>query len=141
MNLPLPFFYPWFFKKSVLFLLIFIGCSTASAMLKLPYIFRDGMVLQRNEAITIWGWADKGEEVSVHFRNVHKVVKTDETGKWKCDIGVFTAGGPYEMTISTDTTLRLNDIYIGEVWLCSGQSNMQYTLDMLGMLTQQILYY
>jgi sialate O-acetylesterase len=137
MNPHLPTFYPWFFKKSVLFLLIFIGCSTASAMLKLPHIFRDGMVLQRNEAITIWGWADKGEEVSVHFRNVHKVVKTDETGKWKCDIGVFAAGGPYEMTISSDTTWRLNDIYIGEVWLCSGQSNMQYTLDMLGIKTSK----
>jgi sialate O-acetylesterase len=139
MNLPLPNFYPWVFKKSVLFLLIWIGCSTVSvsAMLKLPHIFRDGMVLQRNEVITIWGWADKGQDITVKFRNLQKVVKTDESGKWKCDIGVFEAGGPYEMTISADTTWRLNDIHIGEVWLCSGQSNMQYTLDMLGIKTSK----
>ena len=114
MNLPLPTFHPSVFNKSVLFLLIWIGCSTVSvsAMLKLPHIFRDGMVLQRNEVITIWGWADKGQDITVKFRNVQKVVKTDEAGKWKCDIGVFAAGGPYEMTISSDTTWRLIDIYI-----------------------------
>lgn len=137
MNLPQPTFHPWVFKKSVLFLLICIGCSTVSvsAMLKLPHIFRDGMVLQRNEVITIWGWADKGQDVNVKFRNVQKVVKTDEAGKWKCDIGPFPAGGPHELTISADISITVKNIFIGEVWLCSGQSNMQYTMDMLGAKT------
>lgn len=129
-------------KSKVKFLVLFLLCfftagNSMFAALKLPAIFKDGMVLQRDEKITIWGWADKGASVSVSFHSMKQEVLASAEGKWIVEFGSFPAGGPYEMTISSDTTWRLNDIYIGEVWLCSGQSNMQYTLDMLGIKTSK----
>ena len=123
-------------KLLVLFLLCFIIIgNNLFAALKLPAIFKDGMVLQRDEKITVWGWADKGASVSISFNSLKQVVIASFDGKWTAELGPFPAGGPHELTISADISITVKNIFIGEVWLCSGQSNMQYTMDMLGAKT------
>ncbi len=86
------------------------------------------MVLQRNVPITIWGWADAGEKVSVTFSSKTISVKADKTGNWKVVFPSMKEGGPYTMTIKGRNTINLDNILIGEVWICSGQSNMEWIL-------------
>src|SRR5690349_3966327 len=91
-------------------------------------IFSSDMVLQRNQPIVIWGWADKGERVSVTFNNATKKVKPDASGKWKVTFAQMQAGGPYEMVIKGKNQILLNNILIGDIWVCSGQSTMGFAL-------------
>lgn len=84
------------------------------------------MVLQRDKPIKIWGWADKNEAVEVHFLNQIKKVKADKNGAWVATLNPVSYGGPYTMEVKgKKNSITLNDILIGEVWLCSGQSNME----------------
>lgn len=106
---------------------------TASALsvslladVRLPSIVSDGMVLQRDQPLKIWGWADPGEKVSVDFVGVKKSAKADVDGKWKMELSPMEAGGPYELQIKGKNLLKLNDVYLGDVWICSGQSNMTH---------------
>jgi sialate O-acetylesterase len=87
-------------------------------------MFSSDMVLQRDRAIVIWGWADKGERVSITFNNVTKKTKADAAGKWKLVFPEMKAGGPYEMKVQGKNVISLNNILIGDLWICSGQSNM-----------------
>ena len=87
-----------------------------------------GMVLQRDQPIPIWGWADPGEEVRVVLRDADRTLEqaltsADEDGNWRLDLEPRSAGGPYSLTING---LELTDVLYGEVWLCSGQSNMEW---------------
>ena len=95
------------------------------ADIKLPGIFSNNMVLQRNVKVPIWGWADKGENVKVTFNGKNYATKPGKDGKWKVFLDPFTAGGPYVMTISGEDQIKLVNILIGEVCVCSGQSNME----------------
>ncbi|AEY66040.1 sialate O-acetylesterase [Clostridium sp. BNL1100] len=91
-------------------------------------IFGDHMVLQRDVENIIWGWTNPGEVVSVDVGgNVFKCTAKSD-GKWNCTIKPFSAGGPYQLKVTGSSTATVNDVYFGEIWLCSGQSNMAMQL-------------
>jgi len=102
--------------------------STAFADVKLPALIGDNMVLQRELSNTLWGWADAGEEVTVAFRDQTKTVNADDAGRWSLKLDPMSAGGPFEMTITGTNVLTLRNILVGDVWVCSGQSNMQWSV-------------
>ncbi len=95
--------------------------------LQLPAIFGDHMVLQRNMPVPIWGWAPPGEEVVVRLGKIQVKAKAGEDGRWKVQLPPQPAGGPHELVVATKTEqVRFCDVLFGEVWLCSGQSNMEW---------------
>lgn len=110
-------------------ILIFFVNSLARAQIKLPKLISDGMVLQRDTPLKIWGWAKPGEKVSVRFVNKTAKTTTDAQGKWQVTLPAMPAGGPFSMEISGTTQLKINDILLGDVWFCSGQSNMVHQLN------------
>ncbi len=96
-----------------------------SVKLKLPRLISDGMVLQRDAAVKVWGWAEAGITVTVGFPGKIYTAVTGEDGKWQVTLEPIHAGGPYSMEISADgEQITVSDILVGEVWVCSGQSNM-----------------
>ncbi|MDR6403631.1 MULTISPECIES: sialate O-acetylesterase [Chryseobacterium] len=108
--------------NKILSLLLCTFCIFMEAKIKLPTLVSDGMVLQRNQKLNVWGKADAGEKVEVKFLNKKYNTTADPTGNWKIMLPEQKAGGPYIMTINEIT---LKDILIGDVWLASGQSNME----------------
>lgn len=117
-------------KCSTLGLLVSVFLSLVSiarADVRLPHLFSSNMVLQQGAKIEVWGWADDGEEVTVSFRG--KTVKTvAKNGEWKVQLGKLKAGGPDTMMITGKNAITLNNVLVGEVWVCSGQSNMEFAL-------------
>ncbi len=101
--------------------------SSSLADVKLPGLFSDNMVLQQNARVPIWGWADEGEQVTVSFRN-SKSTTAAKGGKWQVTLGPFKAGGPDHLTVSGQNFITLTNVMVGEVWVCSGQSNMEWPL-------------
>ena len=100
--------------------------TAAAAAVKLPALIGDNMVLQSGQSVPIWGWADKGEQITVGFAGQCVTTKADDTGRWKVSLAKLEAGGPHEMTIrGSSGNLTLKNILVGEVWVCSGQSNME----------------
>ncbi len=120
-----------FFHPVALSRLGLLGCLISSATLRadvrLPSLFSDHMVLQRGKPIPVWGWADNGEEVTVEF--LGKKTKTvAKDGKWLVRLPSQKAGGPFELRIQGKNKLTLADVLVGEVWVCSGQSNMDWSM-------------
>lgn len=108
----------------IFFLFFFL---TAKSQLHLSAIFGDHMVLQRDKPVKIWGTAKAGEFVQVIIGSVNRKVQADMNGKWIITLSSFAAGGPYTLTVKTTHETKLfTDVLFGEVWLCSGQSNMQF---------------
>ncbi|MGH7224529.1 MAG: sialate O-acetylesterase, partial [Gemmataceae bacterium] len=115
-----------------------LAASQGRADVKPHALFTDGMVLQRGTKCPIWGSAAPGEQVSVKFSAKKENAATesgasasaDAKGKWRVEIqvGAEMAGGPYEMVIKGNNTITIKDVYVGEVWVCSGQSNMEMAL-------------
>ena len=105
-------------------------CSLSAAYgnVKLPVLVSDGMILQRNQVLTIWGWADAAEPVAVSFQNKEYKAVTGVNKKWEITLPKMKEGGPYAMTITGKNQIHLSNILIGDVWLCSGQSNMEFIL-------------
>ena len=103
------------------FVLVF--CVSANAEVKLHALFTDGMVLQRDMKAPVWGTADDGEQVTVKFCG-QDVSATSQGGKWMVKLDNLKAGGPFMMTVAGKNTIELKDVYVGEVWIGSGQSNM-----------------
>ncbi|HEY4786756.1 MAG TPA: sialate O-acetylesterase, partial [Bacteroidales bacterium] len=95
----------------------------------LPRIFTSNMVLQRDVKVPVWGWADKKEKVTVTFAGKKYSASPDAEGKWIVYLAPLPAGGPYEMIIKGKNEISLKNILMGEVWLCSGQSNMEMPLE------------
>ncbi len=117
----------------LLFFPAFLGLvlsGFARADVKLPAIFSDHMVLQREAKAAFWGWASPGETVTVvpGWEAAPVTVKADERGKWKALVQTGKAGGPYQVTIRGKNQVVFQDVLLGEVWICSGQSNMDQTL-------------
>lgn len=115
-------------KKSTLLLFAGIFCAMTSslvAQIKLPKLIADGMILQRDMPINIWGWAAPSETVNINFKNKDYTVKTDTDGNWKLELPAMSTGGPFSMTLKASNTITIDDIMLGDVWLCSGQSNME----------------
>ncbi|MCC9137607.1 sialate O-acetylesterase [Pontibacter silvestris] len=97
---------------------------------QLPAVFSNHMVLQQNSEVTVWGWAKTGEEVTVipSWNNTPIKVKADNLAKWQVKLQTPAAGGgPYTIKVQGYNTIEIEDVLIGEVWLCSGQSNMEWT--------------
>jgi sialate O-acetylesterase len=94
------------------------------AEVKLPAVLSSHMVLQREMAVPVWGTAAAGEKVTVKFRNQEKIAVADEKGNWLLKLDALKAGGPDVMTVAGSNTLTLEDVLVGEVWVGSGQSNM-----------------
>ncbi len=100
-----------------------------SGQINLPDFFSDHMVLQRDRPIRIWGTAPAGEQLRVSMENRITVVKADENGYWRATMGAIPIGGPYTLELRGSTSYRLlEDVWVGEVWLCMGQSNMEWPL-------------
>ena len=102
--------------------------STGSllAAVKPNPLFTDGAVLQRGQPVPVWGTANDGEKVTVVLGN-QKLTTTAQNGTWRVDLRPLTAGGPLTMTLSGENTVTVNNILVGEVWVCSGQSNMEFS--------------
>lgn len=98
----------------------------ARADVKLPALFGHHMVLQRDAADRVWGWADPAEEVTVEIAGQKHMTKAGADGKWTVTLQPLAVGGPHTLTVRGRNTITLDDVLIGEVWLCSGQSNMQW---------------
>ena len=97
--------------------------------LALPPVLGSGMVLQRRMPITFWGRANGGTPVTIHFNKQKKTAVTDNAGDWQIEFPSLEAGGPYLVTIENEKSkIELKDILIGDLWLCSGQSNMEFRL-------------
>lgn len=112
-------------KKSVLFIFLLISVL-ANANVRMPLIFSDGMVLQRDKQIPIWGFADANESVEVHFNKQIKKATADKNGKWTVNLSAEKAGGPFELIIIGKNKITIKNVLVGEVWICSGQSNMEF---------------
>ena len=108
------------------------------ADLKLHSLFSDNMVLQRGMAVPVWGWAAPGEEVTVAVGGRKKSAKAGANGKWKVSLDALKAGGPYEVRISGKTSVTLRNVLVGDVWICSGQSNMQWPVSRADNAAQEI---
>jgi sialate O-acetylesterase len=104
---------------------------TAAGAVQLPNVFSDHAVLQRDRPVRIWGWGQAGENVTVHFHGQTVSAQTDPSGYWEVWLKPESAGGPYSLTVNGDATatpLERKDILVGDVWLASGQSNMEFPL-------------
>ena len=113
--------------KTILFLFLALGFVALEAQVKLPNIFSDNMVLQRDQPIHIWGWANAGEKIEVEFKEQKVKVKASKEGKWDVYLKESVYGGPYSLTVKGDFNLTIyKNVLVGDVWLCSGQSNMEW---------------
>lgn len=125
-------------KKFILLVTLSALTNVLSAQIKLPHIFGDNMVLQREKPIAIWGWAKAKEKVTIKFHDQTKTTVADKTGKWSVKLDAEKAGGPYALTVSGKNSVTLTNILVGEVWICSGQSNMEWPVRMASNAAQEI---
>ena len=103
-------------------------CLSVNSEVKLPCFINNGMVLQRDLNVPVWGWATAGEKVQLEFKGKTYNTAADASGKWKLKLKPSKAGGPYEMIIKGKNSITIKDILIGDVWFCSGQSNMAFDM-------------
>ncbi len=116
----------------ILIISIFGGCSSVTHPakdIKLVTLFGDNMVLQRDITMPIWGTADAGGIVEVAINDQIKTTTVQEDGQWKVSLDKMSAGGPYELSIIGEDTTIFKNVLVGEVWICSGQSNMEMAVD------------
>ena len=127
-------------KASFLLIALLVSAVVGNAKVRLPQIFQSGMVLQRGTTVPVWGQADAGETVVVKLNKKTATTVADDNGKWRVNLPAMKAGGPYVMSIESKTNhtshlsplsshIELSDVWLGDVWLCTGQSNMETTLE------------
>ena len=116
-----------FLLASALLLALSAG-RAARADVRVPSLIGDNMVLQAGRKARVWGWAEPGERVTVAFRGRRARAVADARGRWEAWVGPSKAGGPFELTIEGRNTLTFKNVLVGEVWVCSGQSNMEWAL-------------
>ncbi|MFP6581120.1 MAG: sialate O-acetylesterase [Candidatus Hydrogenedentota bacterium] len=109
--------------------LLLLTATVASADLRLPSLFSDHMVMQRDQSNYVWGWSDAGEAVSVTFDETTISTVASGVGTWYVQIPAAALGAPKKLIIKGSNTITINDILMGDVWVCSGQSNMEFTVD------------
>jgi sialate O-acetylesterase len=100
----------------------------AHADVRLSSLISDNMMFQRDVPARVWGWADRGEKVTVRLDKLERTAAANERGEWLVEFPPLAAGGPYEMTVRGRNTILVKNILIGEVWVCSGQSNMEWAV-------------
>lgn len=117
-------------KRILILISVSLLAINTFANIKLPAIFSDGMVLQQKSAVALWGWAAPGEKISISnsWNGKAITVTADVNGNWKTSLQTPKGGGPYTITFTGTNRVELKDVLIGEVWLCSGQSNMVFSL-------------
>lgn len=115
--------------KKTLFLIIILICSSIYSQIRLPRLISDGMVLQREKTVKIWGWASPNEKIELAFGQKKYNAIASSEGKWTIVLPSQKAGGPYEMIFRASNTIVLKNILFGDVWVCSGQSNMELPID------------
>ncbi|MDD5454227.1 MAG: sialate O-acetylesterase [Candidatus Ratteibacteria bacterium] len=103
--------------------------QVAFCQVRLPRLISDGMVLQRDTNVKIWGWANAGEKITVNFNGKTYKTAAGKDGRWEVKLPQLKAGGPYTMEIKASNNITLKDILVGDVWVCSGQSNMDLTMN------------
>ncbi|WP_437231023.1 sialate O-acetylesterase [Planctomicrobium sp. SH661] len=108
---------------------VMTSLTVANAAVRTPAVFGSGMVLQRDMPVPVWGWGEPGEEVTVTFRDQSQSTKTDADGKWIVKLAPLSVGEPADLTVKGQNTLTFKDVLVGEVWICSGQSNMQWSVN------------
>jgi sialate O-acetylesterase len=117
-----------YFRVSAFLTYLLLYCTSASADVTLPAIFSNHMVLQHNSVVPVWGWADAGEKITVVLGKQIKTTAANSEGRWMIKLDKIKAGGPYTITVSGKNKIMINDVFAGEVWICSGQSNMDMTV-------------
>ncbi len=115
-------------KNKLTILIIILVTITSFSKVRLPKLISDGMLLQRNAEVKIWGWAAENERISLHFIDSIYNTTANSQGEWYITLSGLKAGGPYQMQISASNNITIDDIMIGDVWVCSGQSNMELTM-------------
>src|ERR1035437_375644 len=116
-------------KKNTTILIFFVLIfQTSFSQVKLPRLVRDSMIFQRDTKVKIWGWASAKEKIKVSFQNKKYNTAADANGNWMIVLSPMKAGGPYTMNIDAINHLTINNILIGDVWICSGQSNMVHQM-------------
>ena len=108
--------------------LVLCGADVARPDVTLPSIFGSHMVLQRNQPNRVWGWADPKESVTVDFAGKTYRTTADDSGAWQIQLEAMKAGGPYVLKVRGKNEQQFDDVLIGEVWICSGQSNMAFSV-------------
>jgi sialate O-acetylesterase len=109
-------------------LLLLLMAGSLSAQVKLPTFFSNNMVLQQGMEIPVWGWASPGEKVTVTLEKAVVSAKTNKEGEWSVKLPAMNYGGPYKLTVKGKNLQTFDNVMIGEVWVCSGQSNMEFNL-------------
>lgn len=115
-------------RVCIMTLLSIFITAISFGQVRLPKLVSDGMVLQRDADVKIWGWASAGEKITVNFLSTKYSTEADEKGEWKIQLPKLKAGGPFNMEIKGKNELVINDILIGDVWIASGQSNMEMSM-------------
>lgn len=112
-----------------MFLLTVSLVFTAAAEIRLPAIFSDNMVLQQQSNVTLWGWSAPGEKIFIthSWNKTTDSVQANGNANWKLSVQTPAAGGPYTITLKGSNTIVLKNVLVGEVWVCSGQSNMEWS--------------
>ncbi|HMC00722.1 MAG TPA: sialate O-acetylesterase [Flavobacteriaceae bacterium] len=119
-----------FLKSRILLTLLVFGFSIfIKAQIKLPELISDGVVLQRDQEIKIWGWASSEESITLTFKSEKHKTKANKNGDWSIILPAQEAGGPYKMVLKGKNKVEVNDILFGDVWLCAGQSNMVLNME------------
>ncbi|MDR2424708.1 MAG: beta galactosidase jelly roll domain-containing protein [Prevotellaceae bacterium] len=117
-------------KKFGLLIMVLCLLNAVQAKVKVPEYVSDNMMVQRDAPVKIWGWANKGETVIVSLNGQIQKAKTGTTGVWQVSLNAVPVGGPYEMTIKgKDSEIVVKNILSGDIWVCSGQSNMEMSID------------
>ncbi|MDQ2077055.1 sialate O-acetylesterase [Marinimicrobium sp. ABcell2] len=107
---------------------LFAVSLSAWAEVSVPRLVSDGMVLQRDSELDLWGWADAGEQIQIAFRGAVYETEANAEGKWQVQLPPMPAGGPHKLEVSGPNRIVVRDVLVGDVWLASGQSNMQLTM-------------
>ena len=114
-------------RFALVFFVLMSSSYSLFSQLRLAKVFADQMVLQRGKPIPVWGWGVPGEQVSVSLELDRQEATVDPNGKWKLEMPTREAGGPYVFEVRSGIeTVVFRDVWVGEVWLCSGQSNMEW---------------
>lgn len=114
------------------FIVLVVFClqtTVCTAQVRLPHLISDGMVLQRDVKLNLWGWASPNERITIQFNNHTAKIIADAAGNWKTTLEPMKTGGPYQMDISASNHIIIKNILVGDVWFCSGQSNMVINME------------
>ncbi|MBA9077251.1 sialate O-acetylesterase [Rufibacter quisquiliarum] len=120
---------PSFKERLLLLAVLLLSATTAFCNITLPRLISDGMVLQRDTPLKLWGWASPKEKVTLTFAGKQYTATADQEGNWMIMLPAQPAGGPHELHFQGENQVAVRDVLFGDVWLCSGQSNIELTMD------------